>query len=188
MKVVNQSEYRKVTTWIDTKRGHTVIRFVFEWGTQNEEKTEFNTALIVSDENVKWELAHEVYIPVFYEARATLPYPREGVEITKFDVNNYNFRKVHRRYDFEWSQVNEPLDPSVFDYHNFGLPAGTSVIGMRAPKVAANGEVHFPEIERLGKRTIEIPKRWIGKNALIAFAIGLLGATVALVWRYRRTS
>ncbi len=188
MKVVNQSEYRKVTTWIDTKRGHTVIRFVFEWGTQIEEKTEFNTALIVSDENVKWELAHEVYIPVFYEARATLPYPREGVEITKFDVNNYNFRKVHRRYDFEWSQVNEPLDPSVFDYHNFGLPAGTSVIGMRAPKVAANGEVHFPEIERLGKRTIEIPKRWIGKNALIAFAIGLLGATVALVWRYRRTS
>jgi len=189
MKVVKQEEYRKLTTWIDTKRGYTVVRYVFEWGTQSEDKTEFNTVMTLQEENLKWELANGGYIPVFYEAKATLPSLRDGVTPTKVDVNNYTFRKVSHRYAFKWSQVNEPLDPSVFDYHNFGLPAGTSVIDARAGKLAANGETHFPEIERLGKRTTEIPTQpWFGKSVLLSFVVGTVTATVVLVWRYRRRS
>lgn len=137
---------------------------------------------------MKWDLSNGGYFPVFYEGKASLPSLRDGAS-HQVDVDSYNFRKVSHRYDFKWSKVNERLDPSMFDYHNFDLPAGTSVTDLRAGKIAANGEKHFSEIERLGKRTIEIPKqRWFGKNFLVSFAVGTLAATVVLVWRYRRRS
>lgn len=196
----------RMSWWIDTHRGFTLVRFLREAGMVDPESGEFlrlsefirrnnafrarleergvdwqkRSGLDVPEEvELGWVQVRGVWVPSSYRHVTTT---QEKGDDSSSDTTTVVERVIALRFD--WSSVNEDVDDGLFDFANFGLPDGTSVVDYRTgvaefvEKIGAQPSVKRVDLGDGGRRV-----SWV---VIVAFNFVIAAAILCFVMLRRR--
>ena len=125
------------TVVVDPESDFIVRRFFTEYGSYDAESEIFEPRSYSYTCDITWEQSGGTWIPVRLLANHYENEIADGVAEGEVPVDAPGsvFVKTTRTdYRLNWGAVNEPVDPEVFQYANFGLPVGSLVADFRLPE------------------------------------------------------
>ncbi|MEZ6087501.1 MAG: hypothetical protein R3C05_05625 [Pirellulaceae bacterium] len=131
--------------------------------------------------SIAWDQKGGVWVPTAMELRGiSLPQASKAsgsLKVPTVSVNDFSFQ-----VRLDWMSVNEDLSESVFDYQNYGLPAGTPVFEVR------DGASKLVDGIRLQKAAVPSARRFVLLSSVITIiALLVIAAFAFFRQRYIQT-